>query len=88
MSEVPQRRVEDQRIDQVVREVTGMKTHVAELTNNMAALKDDLKRNNETTDQIRDLLGTFRITAAIGKWVGMVGAGVVAIWQGWDLFRK
>jgi hypothetical protein len=75
------RRSEDHRIKKVVEDVATMRGDVCEL-------KKELRRNNETTDQIRDMLGTFRVTASIAKWVAAVGAAVVALWQGWDLYRK
>jgi hypothetical protein len=87
MAEV-NRRTEDSRINQVVNDVSSLTDDVAGLKTKMEMIGNDLKRNNEVTEQVRDLVGSIRMSAAIGKWVAAVGAGVVAVWQGIDLWRR
>lgn len=36
-----------------------------------------------TTEQVRDILVTFRVTNSIAKWIAMIGAACAAIYYGW-----
>ena len=69
----------DPRIDHLHDCVEELKAHVG-------ALKTELARNTEVTEQVRDILGTFKVTMAVGKWIGAAGAataGLIAVLRGW-----
>ena len=72
--ETKSRRASDARIDKLVADV--------------ASLQTDMKANTEVTVQVRDILASFRIMAAIAKWVTAIGAGIVAVFHGADYLRK
>lgn len=66
--------------------VEEMKTKVADLHADVATLKGDLKKNTEVTEQVRDILGTFKVTMAAGKLLAAIVAavgGTVAAIKGW-----
>lgn len=54
----------DAKFDQIAEDTTTLKIHMAE--------------NTEITTQVRDLLGSFRIMAAIAKWFSIIGGAVAA----------
>ena len=72
--ETESRRVSDARIDKLVADV--------------ASLQTDMKANTEVTVQVRDILASFRIMAAVAKWVAAIGAGCAAVFHGADYLRK
>lgn len=72
--EIESRRASDARIDKLVADV--------------ASLQTDMKANTEVTVQVRDILASFRIMAAIAKWVAAIGAGIAAVFHGADYLRK
>lgn len=75
MSEdLPQRRANDERIDTIISDV--------------ATLKREMKANTEVTTQVRDILTSFRLMAAAAKWIAAIGAGLMAIWHGFDMFFR
>ena len=51
-----------------------LRAKVDHLHDCVESLKVELKKNTEVTEQVRDILGTFRITMAIAKWVAAIGA--------------
>ena len=42
------------------------------------ALKLAVNENTEITKQVADIMATFKVTLAIGKWVAAIGAAVTA----------
>jgi len=42
------------------------------------ALKVAVRKNTEVTEQVRDILGTFRVTMAVAKWVAAIVGAIVA----------
>ena len=68
-----QRRADDPRISQMVIDISDLQT--------------EMKRNTETTEQVRDILTSFRMLAIAAKWIAAIGAGVAAIWHGVDFLR-
>lgn len=69
-----ERRAEDSRINKLVEDV--------------AVLQSQMIENTAMTRQVRDILGSFRIMAAIAKWVAAIGAGVAALYHGVDFLRR
>ena len=45
------------------------------------SLQEEMKKNTEVTEQVRDILGSFRFTLAAGRWLTAVGAGAVGLWH-------
>ena len=82
MGDTPQRRIDDPRINALVEDV--------------AAIKVDLARNNETTEQVRDILTSFRVLVKVGKGctviagaVAAIGAAAYSVKSGWhNIFGK
>lgn len=38
------------------------------------ALKAEMKKNTEVTEQVRDILATFRISMVVAKWIAAIAA--------------
>lgn len=74
MNDDLRRRADDERVTILVSDVAVLKTQMAE--------------NTEVTKQVRDILTSFRIAGTVAKWIASVAAGIVAIYHGWDSFRK
>lgn len=73
------RRIPDPRLDHLHECVEAVKSEVR-------SIKADLQKNTEVTEQVRDILATFRVTMTVGKWMAAVGAGaggVLAVIKGW-----
>jgi hypothetical protein len=68
------RRTEDPRINQLVADV--------------AVLKDQMAENTAVTHQVRDILASFRIVAAVAKWIAIIVGGIAAIKTGHGWFQK
>ena len=47
----------------------------------------DLARNTEVTEQVRDLATTGRTLRKAVIWLGSLAAGVVGLWQLWQVFQ-
>ena len=60
------RRTVDTRIDGLVADVTELKTQMA--------------AHMETTNQIRDILASFRVAGAIAKWAAAIAGGCAAVY--------
>ena len=43
-------------------------------------LKNEMARNTQVTEQVRDILATFRVTTAIAGWVAAIATAVAAVW--------
>lgn len=67
------RRADDPRLTTII-------VNVAELQKQMAGVK-------ETVDQVHDVLASFRVIAAVAKWLAAIGAGVAAIYHGADFLQ-
>jgi hypothetical protein len=59
------RRAEDPRVNQLVTDMT----HV----------KEELNKNTEITEQVRDLLASFRVMASVAKWITAVAAAIAGV---------
>jgi len=68
-----ERRAEDPRINKLVEDVSELKAGLAE--------------NNKTTEQVRDILTSFRVLATVAKWIAAIGAGYAAVRHGIDGFN-
>lgn len=55
-----------------------LRAKVDHLHDCVEGLKVELKKNTEVTEQVRDILATFRISMAIAKWVAAIGAAAGA----------
>lgn len=64
MNDQPQRRAADQ--------------VVAKLVSDMEEMKRELARNTEVTQQVRDLVSSFHIIAAMAKWLTVIVSMCVA----------
>jgi len=51
-------------------------------------LKKEMERNTVVTEQVRDILASFRIVGAIAKWCAAIGAAATALYHGWLFFRR
>ena len=57
---------------------------ITQLTHDVHALKEGLAKNNETTEQVRDILASFRVVGAVAKWLSGIGAAAVMAYHGWQ----
>lgn len=76
-----ERRADDERITKLVEDQ-------AHLHGCVELLKVEMQKNTEVTEQIRDILASFRVVGALAKWTAGVGAAVVAVYHGLDWLRK
>ncbi len=60
----------------------------ADLRDMLGQVSNDLKTNTEITKQVADVLASFRVIAAIAKWLAAIVAGVVAVRHGMDWFKS
>lgn len=51
-------------------------------------LKKEMAANTAITNDIRDILGTFRIVGAIAKWVAAIAAAITAGYHGFLFWRN
>lgn len=68
-----ERRLEDQRINQLQLDVNTIQVQ--------------LKENTEVTIQVREILGTFKTVASFAKWLSAIGGGIaagIAVVKGWS----
>lgn len=80
-NQLPQRRANDERLNQVIVDVATLQKQVAEntrITNDSAIL----------TRQVRDILRSFHILGVIAKWVAAIAAGVAAVYHGMEWLKK
>lgn len=81
-----ERRAPDPRLDQLVQDQSHLHDCVEDLKSKVVGLKLDIEKNTQVTEQVRDILGTFKVTMAVGKWIGAAGAaaaGITAAIKGW-----
>ena len=65
-----ERRAEDPRLGVLVTDVSDLKAQMA--------------RNTEITEQVRDILTSFRVIGAVAKWITALIAGFLALYHGVD----
>lgn len=73
MVEKTERRAEDLRIGALVSDVSELRAQMV--------------RNTEITEQVRDILTSFRVIADAAKWVTAIVAACVALWHGGDSIK-
>lgn len=52
---------------------------IVALVDDMRAVKAELAANTAITQQVADVLASFRVLAAIAKWIAAIIAAVVAL---------
>lgn len=52
---------------------------MAESTRDRADLRRLLEENTAITQQVADVLASFRVVAAVAKWLAAIAAGIAAI---------
>jgi hypothetical protein len=45
-------------------------------------LKGEVKTNTKLTQEIHDMVRSFKIVAAVAKWITTISAGLAVIWHG------
>jgi len=58
---------------------------VEQLKTSVGELKAELKRNTDTTEQIHDLLVSFRVLGRIAKWVTTMGGAGGVLWGMYEM---
>ena len=53
----------------------------------LTRLEKAVEENTQITTQVRDLLSSFRIIAAVCKWLSLVGGALAAGYHGVDALR-
>lgn len=51
---------------------------VARLVSDMDEVKRDLARNTVVTEQVRDILASFRVMMAVAKWFTAIASAIAA----------
>lgn len=74
-----ERRRQDNRIDQIQTDMEGVQTSIGHLHDCIESVKADVRRNTVITEDVRDVLGSFRVMASIAKWVTAIAAAYVAV---------
>lgn len=72
-----ERRSADQRIDELVAQHAELHACVGKLSVAVSELR-------ATTDEVRDILASFRVIGRIAKWIGAIaaaGAAIIAFWR-------
>lgn len=49
-------------------------------------LKGEVSRNTALTQEIHDMLRSFKIVGAVAKWLTTVAAGIAVLWHGAQAF--
>lgn len=63
---------------------------VSKLAFDVEKLQGEMQRNTEVTEQVRDILTSFKTAAAIAKWISTIaacGAALIAFLKGVDIRR-
>jgi hypothetical protein len=87
---VAERRAGDPRVDKLVDDVAELRNQMEcaqrsriEIKKELAKNTEITTKNNETLEQVRDTLASFRVIAAVAKWLtvlaGFVAAMIAAI---------
>lgn len=59
----------------------------ANLREMLGDVSKELKANTEITKQVADVLASFRVVAAVSKWIATIAAGVVAVYHGINFWK-
>lgn len=51
---------------------------VSQLATDVAQLQSEMKRNTEVTEQVRDILSSFKVMMAVAKWFTAVAGAIAA----------
>lgn len=81
-----ERRAHDKRVTQLVEQHHHLHGCVEGLKSQVTSLQSEMTRNTAVTQDVRDILGTFKVTMALGKWIAAVttaAVGVAAAVKGW-----
>lgn len=54
------------------------------LVDDVAELKKQMVLNTEITQQVRDILTSFRVIGSVAKWITALIAGAIALYHGAD----
>lgn len=80
----PQRRAEDQRITRIEDRVQHLEEivekHITVEEPRAARFELMLAENTKITNEVRDILGTFKVTGKIAKWVASILAAIGGAW--------
>jgi len=71
------RREHDHRLTQLVDDVAALKVQADDSS-------AEIKKNTEITEQVRDILASFRGIAFAAKWLTAVGGFFVMAYHGWQ----
>lgn len=74
---VPCRRVDDPRITQLVEDVKIAKTRQTEM-------QRTIDENTKLTKQVRDVIISFRVIAAVSKWLTAIGGAAIVCYHAWQ----
>lgn len=80
------RRESDARLDQLIENQTHQHDCTELVKLDVRDLKEEMRRNTEVTEQIRDILASFRVVGKVAKWVGTIGAAAascIAAFKAW-----
>jgi hypothetical protein len=58
------------------------------LVDRVARIEEGLAKNTAITEQVADVLASFRVMAALAKWCAAIGTGALAVWHGWQAAIK
>lgn len=77
----------EQRLDRGSERMARIEAELAQQTEQLKQLQQDMQRNTQATEEVRDLLsaakGAFRALDGIGivvRWIGGIAGACVAIW--------
>lgn len=54
---------------------------IQRLVDDVSSLKVAMTQNTIITEQVRDVLASFRVAAAVSKWGAAITAGALALWH-------
>ena len=60
---------------------------MAKLITDVADLKISMVQNTIITEQVRDVLASFRIMASVSKWLAAISAGAIGLWHAWTKLK-
>jgi len=66
-------------------EISHIHGCIESLKTSVEGIKTELKRNTDTTEQIHDLLVSFRVLGRIAKWVTTVGGAGGVLWGAYEI---
>lgn len=70
------RREHDHRLAQLADDVAVLKAQATDFS-------AEIKKNTEITEQVRDILASFRVIGLVAKWLTAVGGLFVMLYHGW-----